>query len=73
MNEAEAKTKWCPMVRVLAETNRGVAGANRGRESLPNTCIASRCMMWIPEKTYPSPYEGGNIMVTEGGRCGLAK
>lgn len=56
MTEEEAKTKWCPMVRMVvanadggvAATN-GTAGFNRlsevtGRE--PGPCIASSCMWW---------------------------
>ena len=45
MTEEEAKTKWCPMARVMgSETS--------GNRLLDNTltpgslCIASACMMW---------------------------
>ena len=46
MTEDEAKTKWCPMVRVMGNSTSG----NR---LLDNTlapgslCIASSCMMWV--------------------------
>ena len=49
MTEDEAKTKWCPMVRVA---NGGSAGFNRNsigtlRHIEAEThCIGSACMMW---------------------------
>ena len=55
MDEATARTKWCPMVRYLAvfknsENKReSVESYNRGAEDtgLENAaCIASECMMW---------------------------
>lgn len=71
MTEDEAKTKWCPMVRMdNAETepsfNRNYGG------SLPDgsNCIASDCIMWVVETSY-----GVNtaINVVTGGRCGLIR
>lgn len=52
MTEDEAKTKWCPMVRV--EMVAGIA-VNRHVADVPDTldgtydetrCIGSGCMMW---------------------------
>jgi hypothetical protein len=46
MTEAEAKTKWCPMARVIW----GQAAVNRELfdGSAPTTCLclASQCMAW---------------------------
>ena len=50
MKEEEAKTKWCPHVRTLAN-NGGVVGVAVNR-IFPQTddnrdrCIGSDCMMW---------------------------
>lgn len=50
MTEEEAKTKWCPHVRITNDdtgdwksfrNNRGKAGDN-----LNHNCIGSACMMW---------------------------
>lgn len=42
----EAKSKWCPMVRMDAGTqstqNRGV----QGELIFPSNCVADECMMW---------------------------
>jgi hypothetical protein len=67
MTEAEAKTKWCPMVRGDIGRDIGVKIANRGgygndpdQENSQETtnCIASACMMWRAH--------------LGGGSCGLA-
>jgi len=40
MTEAEAKTKWCPMVGLVGATHpSGLAQTNC-------MCVASACMMW---------------------------
>jgi len=53
MKESEAKTKWCPMVRVLVTPNdalwQGRMLSNRGDLPASNEhclCIGSACMMW---------------------------
>jgi len=40
MTEAEARTKWCPMVRYPVWPGE-CSGGNEGAK-----CIASDCMMW---------------------------
>ena len=69
MTEAEAKTRWCPMVRVHVVgignwTNRGLF--LDGKSTMPNRCIASDCMMWR--------FDGlrSSIAQQEHGYCGLA-
>lgn len=45
MTEDEAKTKWCPMVRITA--TKGYEDVdNRGQALGDYQCIASDCMMW---------------------------
>lgn len=49
--EAEAKTKWCPMSRVIhgTDANGYDVAANSfgdGVRSKATMCIASACMMW---------------------------
>ena len=72
MTEAEAKTKWCPMVRIgiHANQNHSIVGnlfvpiedASSVRLHKASRCIASACMMWRPKYAAAgSP-----------GRCGLA-
>jgi hypothetical protein len=48
MTEDEAKTKWCPHVRVLSdEGSMVIATVNRGGGLQADAnCIASDCMMW---------------------------
>ena len=70
MTEIEARTKWCPMIRV---TVTPVTGGwennmltNRGDIPASNTdtlCIASKCMMWLPAN--------GFRRTGEQGHCGL--
>lgn len=76
MTEDEAKTKWCPMVRVGAnrrDTNEKEATVN---------CIGSRCMLWrwntkyIPPphswmQQHPTPEGTTEVSDTEG-YCGLS-
>jgi len=60
MKEEEAKTKWCPQVR-LSEHKKGVFFSAFNRffgvfdnvEPMPRdcNCIASDCMMWVWDKT----------------------
>ena len=67
MTEDEAKTKWCPMARVVVGTiSESMAACNRSIQGMPpdleaqTRCIASACMMWRP------------IDIGRGGYCGLA-
>ena len=58
MTEAEAKTKWCPMVRYDDQM------ANRDEPHHSNAnCIASACMMWRWRGSEPE---------CDQGYCGLA-
>lgn len=76
MTEEEAKTKWCPFVRAVADEAGAEAdhiGANRwaADPGLPwgNTglCIGSACMAWRAK--HPA-HE--NLYKTAEGWCGLA-
>lgn len=42
MTEEEAKTKWCPMVRLTDYEDRSV---HNPKNPLTH-CIGSKCMMW---------------------------
>jgi hypothetical protein len=44
MTEQEARTKWCPMVRIAVFST----SVNRIKNSDSTHCIASGCMMWRP-------------------------
>lgn len=56
MTEQEAKTKWCPMVRIAIEVEGALIGINTevlpGEQDAPTEfksatrCIGSACMMW---------------------------
>lgn len=74
MTEAEAATKWCPMVRINGSTHNPVHGGGADftitRAPQNPYCIGSACMMWrqnvalgtVPATGVPDP----------GGYCGLA-
>jgi len=48
MTEEEAKTKWCPHVRVADCGAHNAVACNRfASESISQNCIASNCMMWV--------------------------
>ena len=49
MTEDEAKTKWCPMVRMEGPTNTDRSQNRWGDGDPIGQCIASDCMMWRPE------------------------
>ncbi len=55
MKESEAKTKWCPMVRVRSTLggnyNRNPEGADILTSKLEYAfkCIGSACMVWEPD------------------------
>ena len=66
--EEEAKTKWCPMVRIFSGTSNYVAACNKNmldRDKDKDRCIASNCMMWRWIPTIYAPE-------TKSGYCGLA-
>ncbi len=65
MTEEEAKTKWCPMVRINVALNaaQGVGAFNRDGGDFD--CIASDCMMWRWNTRIKIGYK------YEGGYCGL--
>ena len=67
MTEADAKKKWCPMVRVGSD--HAVNRVSDGSFVHQTTCIASDCAMWIHEKT-----EVVNVVKgVSHGRCGLIR
>lgn len=81
MTEDEAKTKWCPMVRMGAVLNEGVAAVNRVTQAQGDkaNCIGSACMMWKfkPEMVNVSTSIAVDWLkptgkMTDDGYCGLA-
>lgn len=68
MTEEEAKTKWCPFVRITPESEGFHPTSNREQPMLKTNdagvismCIGSHCMAWrwsrrgmveVPEKTF---------------------
>lgn len=69
LTEEEARTKWCPMARMLWADHIGgawcVAAVNRdhlGHIPHGSSCLASGCALW----TWVDGYE-------EKGRCGLGR
>lgn len=70
MTESEAKTKWCPMVRVYYDRNQnGVIddAIFSNRETTPR-CIGSGCMMWRKQTGFRHAADASN----DAGFCGLA-
>ena len=71
--EDEAKTKWCPFVRLLCYDQTAQVGASYNRfdrsdmpQLSPNAnCIASACMAW--RMGMPRLHDGVEV-----GYCGLA-
>jgi hypothetical protein len=73
MSEEEARTKWCPMVRIMLghdnQAWQGLSVTNRGVTfSGPQDCmcIGSNCMMWRSR-------ERSHCSVTDGTSCPPAK
>lgn len=78
LTEGEAKTKWCPFARVLAETRLDgvLTGANAAFNRRPAMnaegiefplgalCIGRACMAWRVATVPGAPFPTG--------RCGLA-
>jgi len=48
MTEDEAKSKWCPMVRLVPDN--GVLCSNRIDNRNHTLCLASDCMAWRTQK-----------------------
>jgi hypothetical protein len=71
LTEDEAKTKWCPMVRLVVAERDGSdgAGVNFNRTAIRNTseygtphaamCIGAGCMMWRWHEPWTSATEEG--------------
>ena len=82
MTEGEARTKWCPMGRVLMESKNGAGvsfvAINQGQET-PGAgvkgpmCFGSGCMMWRWIGEYKAT-KAGPIWQGDSahGYCGLA-
>jgi hypothetical protein len=64
MTGEEAKTKWCPMVRLTNVSNRFSDGNGFQKDQL---CLASNCMMWRIHLTF-----GMGEIDRDNGYCGLA-
>lgn len=60
MTEADAKTKWCPFVRVQLLQPDGFENQPVNRETRDINCIAAQCMAWR------------KAMADGSGFCGLA-
>lgn len=74
MTEDEAKTRWCPFIRIAPATESHHAVTNREDRALDigpvtTNCIGSSCMAWrwLAEQ----PIRNGVVARTEG-FCGLA-
>lgn len=71
MTEDEAKTKWCPHVRLSGRDNRA-----DGAQPQAVTCIGSACMAWraIREEVSGTDADGFGYVRSPvtGGYCGLA-
>lgn len=80
--EAEAREKWCPMVRVGDvfrddNGNNTAASFNRCSDGTFSSfkCVASSCMMWRWKgDTVPDPKNSNRTIriQTQEGYCGLA-
>lgn len=75
MTEDEAKTKWCPFVRVVPPTSNWHGMNNRAQlvkdgSNLMVNCLASSCMAWrwaMVDEGRSSSYQS-----RDRGGCGLA-
>lgn len=86
MTEDEAKTKWCPFVRVAGAvttndppTMIGCAATNRNVNPADVHCIGSACMAWRwsrdaewQAKAEAEYRRSGRIIAPTDGYCGLA-
>jgi hypothetical protein len=73
MNEEQAKTKWCPMIRATPsfvfedEKCVEVFGTHSGTHV---NCIGSACMMWRHDRS--RTVRAHKKIIVEHGYCGLA-
>ena len=73
MTEEEAKTKWCPHVRVTTLDEK--IASNRGRyvrDDIDTNCIGSACMMWRQIDLSRVPMDELHKYSKGDGYCGLA-
>lgn len=78
MTEEQAKTKWCPMVRIVVVNDHIQENRHGQFRAVDNDgtgpfCIGSACMMWREEQdksdTNPRPVDANG---KPSGFCGLA-
>jgi hypothetical protein len=70
LTEEEAKTKWCPFVRLISAVPESAPLDNRGAfvtDSAPR-CIGSACMAWRVHEEW----RADTLKTTVKGFCGLA-
>ena len=77
MTESEAKTKWCPMVRMRISDDSNISGnAIFGSHEHYGFCIGSECMMWRWHDQWLESSGGMRREPTDqkyrSGYCGLA-
>ncbi len=70
MKDSEAQRKACPIFAV-AYAIRENSGESQNEKSYPEDirCIASDCMMWVPERRS----NNGHCAEVDGGYCGLMR
>ena len=71
MLESEARTKWCPMVRLIAVASNGATMLHINRDNNPDIsprlfCLGQHCACWVD-----TGYDDAAKERT--GRCGLAR
>ena len=72
MKESDAKTKWCPMARVVIDATGYGSGNRFGSAKIHNDnclCIGSACMMWETLRAHPDLDKAQGI--EDDGMCGL--
>lgn len=79
MTEDEAKTKWCPFVRMTASQGEWHINRDPSLQSSPQDtqayrCIASACMAWrATDGEMLTRIETGERVFVATGFCGLAR
>ncbi len=77
MKTSEARTKWCPFVKIDTTTVDGAGelrklpGIHKIRFDAGNHCIASDCAMWRTQTSGGSGISNAPVKVS--GYCGLTK